>query len=165
MQGMLGSSWNTYDRGRMTDVTLGLLQDSGWYDVKYGSGGFSSHGYGAGCGFGMGKIQEASQGPGARHVCSQTQMGSCNSRKCFSSLQGLSSLPYGNDEVTKDVGGVDFGDTHLEFLQLENVSAVEQCVAQSPAGCNRCLPDWLGEGICQSKRLGDDLTFCSPVRP
>jgi hypothetical protein len=164
MQGMLSNSWNSYDRGRFTDLTLALLQGSGRYDVKYGSGGFSSHGLGAGCGFGMGNIQKASTGAGARHVCSSQRMSTCNERQCFSSLQGLTSLLHGNDELAKDEGGIDAGDTHLEFLQLEDITALERCIEQSPAGCNRCLADWAGEGICQTKRLGDDMTFATPVR-
>ena len=34
LQGQVGSSLHSFDLGRMTDLSLGLYQDSGWYDVK-----------------------------------------------------------------------------------------------------------------------------------
>lgn len=33
---------NTFSLTRVTDFTLAALQDSGWYDVKYGSAGISA---------------------------------------------------------------------------------------------------------------------------
>eukprot|EP00892_Ulva_mutabilis_P005907 jgi/Ulvmu1/3689/UM017_0105.1 len=59
-----------YGREAMTDMTLGMLQDTGWYDVKYGSGGFNSYGYQAGCTFVMGTFEEALADPAAaRYLC------------------------------------------------------------------------------------------------
>lgn len=34
LQGQVGSSLHSFDLGRMTDLSLALYQDSGWYDVK-----------------------------------------------------------------------------------------------------------------------------------
>jgi hypothetical protein len=140
MIGTSAGSWNTFDRVRLTDLQLGLLQDSGWYDVKYGSGGFSSYGYGAGCGFAMGDIQQASTGPGARHVCTPQQMTSCDRNKCY--------------DTTTEAG----------IRNLYNTPALRQCVSQLPAGCNRCLSDWSGDGICQSIKLATGFTVALPVR-
>eukprot|EP00892_Ulva_mutabilis_P009761 jgi/Ulvmu1/7157/UM034_0064.1 len=54
----------------VTDLTLALLQDSGWYDVKYGSAGFNSYGYKAGCAFALGTFAEAMAEPdAARYLC------------------------------------------------------------------------------------------------
>jgi hypothetical protein len=43
MQGQSENSQHNFDQQRMTDVDLALLQDSGWFDVKYGSTGISAH--------------------------------------------------------------------------------------------------------------------------
>ena len=42
MQANAPRSLHSFDAQRMTDFALALLQDSGWYDVKYGSAGFSA---------------------------------------------------------------------------------------------------------------------------
>jgi hypothetical protein len=138
MIGSIGGSWNSYDRARLTDLQLSLLQDSGWYDVKYGSAGFSSYGYGAGCSFTMGNIQQASTGASARHVCTPQQMTSCDRNKCFD------KTPEG-------------------ARKLSDSATLKQCVSQLPAGCNRCLPDWSGDGICQTINLSTDFTVALPV--
>ena len=48
MQGSETLTADTYDRNLLTDLDLSLLQDTGWWDVKYGTGGFTTHGYHAG---------------------------------------------------------------------------------------------------------------------
>eukprot|EP00892_Ulva_mutabilis_P001828 jgi/Ulvmu1/11646/UM008_0050.1 len=58
----------------MTDLSLGLMQDSGWYDVKYGSGGFNSYGWQGGCEFANGTFRSAFEDPAAkRYLCSPRQ--------------------------------------------------------------------------------------------
>jgi hypothetical protein len=42
MQGQSEDSQHSFDQQRMTDLDLALLQDSGWFDVKYGSTGVSA---------------------------------------------------------------------------------------------------------------------------
>ena len=43
MMGGIAVTQRSYDEQRITDLTLAVLQDSGWYDVKYGSQGWSAH--------------------------------------------------------------------------------------------------------------------------
>eukprot|EP00892_Ulva_mutabilis_P005911 jgi/Ulvmu1/3692/UM017_0109.1 len=94
----------------MTDVTLGMLQDTGWYDVKYGSGGFSSYGYQAGCSFVMGTFEEALADPAAaRYLCPRAMSGSIS---CFHDFSGqgicraarqFDGSPYADDFYTVDM--------------------------------------------------------------
>eukprot|EP00892_Ulva_mutabilis_P001587 jgi/Ulvmu1/11429/UM076_0003.1 len=75
-----------FNRDAMTDLTLALLQDTGWYDVKYGSGGFNSYGYQGGCTFVNGTIEESLADPAAaRYVCSLVEVGTT---QCFHDFSG-----------------------------------------------------------------------------
>eukprot|EP00892_Ulva_mutabilis_P009758 jgi/Ulvmu1/7154/UM034_0061.1 len=58
----------------LTDLTLSLLQDSNWYDVKYGSAGFNSFGYNAGCEFAMGPAEAVADAAAAQpYLCTASQ--------------------------------------------------------------------------------------------
>eukprot|EP00892_Ulva_mutabilis_P006261 jgi/Ulvmu1/4006/UM186_0006.1 len=61
-----------YNRPVLTDLTLALLQDTNWYDVMYGSSGFSSWGYKGGCAFARGTPEEvAADDRAAKYICAE----------------------------------------------------------------------------------------------
>eukprot|EP00892_Ulva_mutabilis_P006259 jgi/Ulvmu1/4004/UM186_0004.1 len=61
-----------YNSPVLTDLTLALLQDTNWYDVIYGSSGFSSWGYKGGCAFARGTAEEvAADERGAQYLCTE----------------------------------------------------------------------------------------------
>eukprot|EP00892_Ulva_mutabilis_P008327 jgi/Ulvmu1/5867/UM025_0129.1 len=63
-----------HNRHTITDLTLALLQDTNWYDVKYGSAGWNSYGYAGGCAFAEGTRKDALADPmAARYLCSESQ--------------------------------------------------------------------------------------------
>lgn len=65
-----------YSRPVMTDLTLSLLQDTGWYDVKYASAGWRSLGYHGGCAFARGTYEDALHDAAARpYLCEAEREG------------------------------------------------------------------------------------------
>eukprot|EP00892_Ulva_mutabilis_P009759 jgi/Ulvmu1/7155/UM034_0062.1 len=73
---IVGNPDGSGQRQVLTDFTLALLQDTNWYDVKYGSAGFNSYGYHAGCEFAMGTFEEAIEAPAAQpFLCPAMNLG------------------------------------------------------------------------------------------
>lgn len=65
-----------YSRHALTDLTLSFVQDSGWYDVKYGAAGWNPLGYHAGCAFALGTYLTAWSSRAARpYLCSDADEG------------------------------------------------------------------------------------------
>lgn len=85
LQPTSASSLSGYEKLRMTDLTLSLLQDSGWYDVKYGSAGFNPHGYLAGCAFATSDIDGLRADISASlELCSANMLDECDISQCES---------------------------------------------------------------------------------
>ena len=136
-QGLAGSSLHSYDLGRMTDLSLALLHDSGWYDVKYGSSGFSDHGFGAGCAWGRANAARVRAEPqSARLLCDASLENTCDDDLC------INSITFGSLEP----------DRYFE------------CLDEKPGRCTRCLDNHSGTGLCTTTGLDNDMLFAKPVR-
>jgi hypothetical protein len=134
----VGSSLNSFDLGRMTDLTLGLYQDSGWYDVKYGSSGVSTHGYKAGCAFGYGDAAGVlANASTARLLCQPSLVRACDIDQCVQPL--------------------------LRYL-LASPDNYISCLNKKPPACSRCLGDYSGTALCREDQLDNGFVFPKPVR-
>ena len=136
-QGVAASSLQTFDLGRMTDLSLALLQDSGWYDVRYGSAGFSDHGYRAGCAWGRGNIAAVRADPQSeRLVCDANLRSACNVDVCLTAANFAPATP----------------------------DRYHACLAQLPAECTKCVADYSGAGMCYRTSLDGGFLFAKPAR-
>eukprot|EP00892_Ulva_mutabilis_P005906 jgi/Ulvmu1/3688/UM017_0104.1 len=99
-----------YGREAMTDMTLGVMQDTGWYDVKYGSGGFNSYGFQAGCTFVTGTFEEALADPAAaRYLCPPANEENIACFHDFSGQGQCRAQRMANGETYDDLFTVDMG--------------------------------------------------------
>eukprot|EP00892_Ulva_mutabilis_P005909 jgi/Ulvmu1/3690/UM017_0106.1 len=138
-----------HGREAMTDLMLGILQDTGWYDVKYGSGGFNSYGFQAGCAFVMGTFEEALADPAAaRYLC---RPGDSESIACFHDFSG-----QGVCRAATQQDGSTYADDFFS-VDLEYDGGTFDC--QSAAG-SRCLDEVDDDGTQQRICSGD--MSCSP---
>ena len=132
----VGSSLNSFDLGRMTDLALALYQDSGWYDVKYGSAGVSTHGYHAGCAWGMANEAGILNDPATdRLLCQPEIVQQCDLDSCI---------------------------TPLLSLPISEISYVS-CLEDKAPACSRCTGDYAAIGMCRTTRLDNGLVFPKPV--
>jgi hypothetical protein len=138
LQGTQASSSHSFARGRMTDLSLALLQDSGWYDVKYGSGGVSTHGYHAGCNFALAKTANALKDEAAKR---------------FMCPAGLTTFCF-----------VDSCTEPLSSLVLTSDAPYKECLKNKPANCSVCTSDFSGVGMCSTTGLENGFVFPAPVR-
>eukprot|EP00892_Ulva_mutabilis_P008333 jgi/Ulvmu1/5872/UM025_0134.1 len=125
----VGRSLQThFNRHVLTDLTLSLLQDSNWYDVKYGSAGFNSYGYRGGCGFATGSFPQALASPAAaQYLCPAVS----DARLCQHDQSGsgvCSSQRFAND-----------------FLRVVGLTTALDC--QSTPG-QRCLRPLNADPTC-----------------
>lgn len=124
---------------RVADLSLALLQDSGWYDVKYGSSGFSSHGYGAGCDFALADRTGVLRDPAAaKYLCPPDLTSECFVDSC--------RVPLVRVPLTSD-------------------APYAECLRNKPPRCTLCLTDYSGDGMCTNVALDNGFVFPKPVRP
>lgn len=133
-------SWS-HHASTLTHVQLILrrrVQDSGWYDVKYGSSGFSSHGYGAGCDFALAnRAGVLSDAAADRYLCPPALTSECFIDSC--------RVPLTRVPLTSD-------------------APYAECLRNKPDRCTLCLADYSGDGMCTNVALDNGFVFPKPVR-
>jgi hypothetical protein len=139
LQGQQATSTKTFDNGRLTDLDFSLLQDSGWYDVKYGSAGFAPLGYHAGCSWVLGQADAVRENATTKGLlCDPDVTLACSVQECLTPLSAYpftSSVPY------------------------------KACLNARPKKCSACLADYSGLGMCYDNTLDSGTVFPRPVRP
>jgi hypothetical protein len=140
LQGKISAELGSFSQGRLTDLSLSLLQDSGWYDIKYGSAGVSTHGYHAGCDFALARTSAVLQDASAkRYLCPAGLTTTCFISSCY---------------------------TPLITLPLTSDAPYQECLSNKPANCTVCVSDHSATGVCiDASPLLDGFVFPTPVRP
>ena len=106
--------------------------------MQYGSAGFSTHGYHAGCAYGRANGARVLEDPATnRWLCEPDAAAACGADSCLESVLRT------------------FGDSDLLY---------RECLDNKPPACTRCLEDYSGTGTCRQTRLDNGFVFPKPVR-
>ena len=106
--------------------------------VQYGSAGFSTHGYHAGCPYGRANAARVlADNTTERLLCEPELTATCNIDEC---VDPLLRVYFTSDEFYTN------------------------CLDDKPPACSRCLADYSGTGMCRQTRLDNGFVFAKPVR-